>query len=95
MISGLLQQALPTLLPMQSVVMELGICPVASGEFDIHAIVEELTIPEYNGTDFDDILDSDRTDEDFSIGGQGLKPRERRIWRAGEACRLVVSDASC
>ncbi|CAD0058053.1 unnamed protein product [Aureobasidium pullulans] len=47
LISGTLQQCTPVLSPNSSVTLELGICPLISGEFDISALVEEVTLPTF------------------------------------------------
>ncbi|KAL1306457.1 hypothetical protein AAFC00_005155 [Neodothiora populina] len=100
-ISGLLQQVLPTISPRETVTVEVGLCPVVGGEFDIHALVEELVIPPHyehvaaaiNAEERAITSQSNDTHEDFSVSGQGLRPRDRRIWRAGEACKLFAVDA--
>lgn len=94
MVSGLLQQALPTIQPSESVTVEVGMCPLVSGDFDVHALVEELVLPDHERAEnrIRELreLHSAKV-EDFSAAGQGIKPNERRIWRSGEACRLIVS----
>lgn len=95
MISGLLQQRIPTIQPLQSVTVEVGICPVVAGAFDVNALVEELVIPSYESMESKKEIDGDdnELDEDFTDEGKGLKLKERRIWRAGETCKIIVCDA--
>jgi len=85
LISGTLQQCTPTLSPNSSVTLELGICPLVSGEFDISALVEEVTLPTFEVKEIGEV-----ETEDFEAGKEGLARKERRVWRGEEGCRIVV-----
>ncbi|KAI5245757.1 hypercellular protein-like protein HypA [Aureobasidium subglaciale] len=85
LISGTLQQGLPVLLPHSSATIELGICPLATGEFEISALVEEIALPVPGVKAIGEV-----ETEDFEAGKEGLARKERRIWRGEEACRIVV-----
>ncbi|THX94451.1 hypercellular protein-like protein HypA [Aureobasidium pullulans] len=85
LISGTLQQCTPTLSPNSSVTLELGICPLVSGEFDISALVEEVTLPTSEVKEIGEV-----ETEDFEAGKEGLARKERRVWRGEEGCRIVV-----
>ncbi|THX17514.1 hypercellular protein-like protein HypA [Aureobasidium pullulans] len=85
LISGTLQQCTPTLSPNSSVTLELGICPLVSGEFDISALVEEVTLPSFEVKEIGEV-----ETEDFEAGKEGLARKERRVWRGEEGCRIVV-----
>ncbi|THW44033.1 hypercellular protein-like protein HypA [Aureobasidium pullulans] len=67
LISGTLQQCTPTLSPNSSVTLELGICPLVSGEFDISALVEEVTLPTFEVKEIGEV-----ETEDFEAGKEGL-----------------------
>ncbi|TIA07386.1 hypercellular protein-like protein HypA [Aureobasidium pullulans] len=67
LISGTLQQCTPTLSPNSSVTLELGICPLVSGEFDISALVEEVTLPTFEVKEIGEV-----EIEDFEAGKEGL-----------------------
>jgi hypothetical protein len=85
LISGTLQQCTPILSPNSSVTLELGICPLVSGEFDISALVEEVTLPTFEVKEIGEV-----ETEDFEAGKEGLARKERRVWRGEEGCRIVV-----
>ncbi|THY13814.1 hypercellular protein-like protein HypA [Aureobasidium pullulans] len=85
LISGTLQQCTPVLSPNSSVTLELGICPLISGEFDISALVEEVTLPTFEVKEIGEV-----ETEDFEAGKEGLARKERRVWRGEEGCRIVV-----
>ncbi|THY35418.1 hypercellular protein-like protein HypA [Aureobasidium pullulans] len=85
LISGTLQQCTPILSPHSSVTLELGICPLVSGEFDISALVEEVTLPIFEVKEIGEV-----ETEDFEAGKEGLARKERRVWRGEEGCRIVV-----
>ncbi|THX66967.1 hypercellular protein-like protein HypA [Aureobasidium pullulans] len=85
LISGTLQQCTPILSPNSSVTLELGICPLVSGEFDISALVEEVTLPTFEDKEIGEV-----ETEDFEAGKEGLARKERRVWRGEEGCRIVV-----
>lgn len=85
LISGTLQQCTPVLSPNSSVTLELGICPLVSGEFDISALVEEVTLPTFEVKEIGEV-----ETEDFEAGKEGLARKERRVWRGEEGCRIVV-----
>lgn len=85
LISGTLQQCTPILSPNSSVTLELGICPLVSGEFDISALVEEVTLPTFEAKEIGEV-----ETEDFEAGKEGLARKERRVWRGEEGCRIVV-----
>ena len=85
LISGTLQQCTPILSPNSSVTLELGICPLISGEFDISALVEEVTLPTFEVKEIGEV-----ETEDFEAGKEGLARKERRVWRGEEGCRIVV-----
>lgn len=86
LISGTLQQCTPILSPNSSVTLELGICPLVSGEFDISALVEEVTLPIFEVKEIGEV-----ETEDFEAGKEGLARKERRVWRGEEGCRIVVA----
>ncbi|THX26158.1 hypercellular protein-like protein HypA [Aureobasidium pullulans] len=67
LISGTLQQCTPILSPNSSVTLELGICPLVSGEFDISALVEEVTLPTFEVKEIGEV-----ETEDFEAGKEGL-----------------------
>ncbi|THW39798.1 hypercellular protein-like protein HypA [Aureobasidium pullulans] len=67
LISGTLQQCTPVLSPNSSVTLELGICPLISGEFDISALVEEVTLPTFEVKEIGEV-----ETEDFEAGKEGL-----------------------
>ncbi|THW88283.1 hypercellular protein-like protein HypA [Aureobasidium pullulans] len=67
LISGTLQQCTPVLSPNSSVTLELGICPLVSGEFDISALVEEVTLPTFEVKEIGEV-----ETEDFEAGKEGL-----------------------
>ncbi|THX88578.1 hypercellular protein-like protein HypA [Aureobasidium pullulans] len=67
LISGTLQQCTPVLSPNSSVTLELGICPLVSGEFDISALVEEVTLPTFGVKEIGEV-----ETEDFEAGKEGL-----------------------
>ncbi|THX77038.1 hypercellular protein-like protein HypA [Aureobasidium pullulans] len=67
LISGTLQQCTPILSPNSSVTLELGICPLVSGEFDISALVEEVTLPSFEVKEIGEV-----ETEDFEAGKEGL-----------------------
>lgn len=85
LISGTLQQCTPILSPNSSVTLEVGICPLVSGEFDISALVEEVTLPTFEVKEIGEV-----ETEDFEAGKEGLARKERRVWRGEEGCRIVV-----
>lgn len=85
LISGTLQQCTPILSPNSSVTLELGICPLVSGEFDISALVEEVTLPTFEVKEIGEV-----ETEDFEAGKEGLARKDRRVWRGEEGCRIVV-----
>ncbi|TIA65637.1 hypercellular protein-like protein HypA [Aureobasidium pullulans] len=85
LISGTLQQCTPILSPNSSVTLELGICPLVSGGFDISALVEEVTLPTFEVKEIGEV-----ETEDFEAGKEGLARKERRVWRGEEGCRIVV-----
>lgn len=86
---GLLQQAMPTLEAEESVVLRVGVCALVAGEYVVHALVEELVVAEAEAVESEGITGMGL--EDFSAGGQGLKNRERRVWRATEGCKIIAS----
>ncbi|TIA48419.1 hypercellular protein-like protein HypA [Aureobasidium pullulans] len=67
LISGTLQQCTPILSPNSSVTLEVGICPLVSGEFDISALVEEVTLPTFEVKEIGEV-----ETEDFEAGKEGL-----------------------
>ncbi|THY69957.1 hypercellular protein-like protein HypA [Aureobasidium pullulans] len=85
LISGTLQQCTPILSPNSSVTLELGICPLVSGEFDISALVEEVTLPTFEVKEIGEV-----ETEDFEAGKEGLARKERRVWRGEEGCSIIV-----
>ncbi|TID19941.1 hypercellular protein-like protein HypA [Venturia nashicola] len=84
--SGLLQRRLPPLGPGETIQTELGICALASGEYEIGANVEEIKA-------------CDRTEKQDE-NGQGVASIPdlvagtlgRRTWTASEACRITAVE---
>jgi hypothetical protein len=81
--SGVLQRALPKLMPDQEYEMELPICALCTGEFIVSASVEEIQA----STDQNE-TDNKKADEDLD----DLARPGRRSWIAGQTCRLVAHD---
>ncbi|KAG9753006.1 Trs120-domain-containing protein, partial [Aureobasidium melanogenum] len=84
--SGVLQQRLPPLSPHGSVTVELGLCPLVSGEFEVGAMVEEIALSVPARKEIGEV-----ETEDFEAGKEGLARKERRVWRGEEACRIIVN----
>jgi hypothetical protein len=93
LVSGTLQQCLPLILAGGSVQVEVGICLLIKGEFEVSALVEEIVLA---GEDDDDGGGGGGgggvEHEDFEAGKEGLSRKERRVWKAEEVCRILVVD---
>ncbi|KAI4718933.1 hypercellular protein-like protein HypA [Aureobasidium sp. EXF-10727] len=86
LVSGVLQQCLPMLSPHSSVTVEVGICPLVHGEFEISAMVEEVALSVAQVREM-----GQAETEDFEAGKEGLARKERRVWRGEEPCRIIVT----
>jgi hypothetical protein len=77
--SGVLQQVLPKLAPQQSCSVELPICALCAGDFEVGATVEEVLSLE-SSISKEPVLDDLVADT------------HRRTWTAEETCRIVAVE---
>ena len=82
--SGLLQRTLPPIPPQGSVEVELSFFILVAGDYEIGATVDEIKATGMETR-------TEGKEDDF--GGRGLLQRERRTWRAADACCLHVIDS--
>ncbi|KAI9879664.1 MAG: hypothetical protein M1830_007771 [Pleopsidium flavum] len=90
---GLLQRALPLLQPDETTEVDLGICVLCSGEFEVGASVEEVRIwkPPPDAATSEGVALADTAANLF--GERLLEHTERRIWHAREGCSISARDA--
>jgi len=81
--TGLLQKGLPVIQPGGTIEEELGFCVLNSGEYQVSAVVEELQIEPRQDA---------KKNEDDKLHMRDYLARERRIWRAAEACSIRAVD---
>jgi hypothetical protein len=84
--SGVLQQALPPLKPESTNTIDLPVCALCAGEFEIKATVEEIS----SATDARDMALENKNREpilDDLVADTG-----RRTWTAEESCTIVALD---
>lgn len=86
---GLLQRALPLLQPGESMEVELGICVLCSGEFEVGATVEEVRVWKGHASEVKGGSEAAPT----FIEDHLLERTERRIWHAREGCVISAKDA--
>jgi len=91
---GLLQRALPLLKPDEITEVDLGICVLCRGEFEVGASVEEVRIwkPPPHEAKGEGVAMA-ITDTAAFIGDSVLKHTERRIWHARDGCLISAKDA--
>jgi trafficking protein particle complex subunit 9 len=82
--SGVLQHALPKMMPDQEYTVELPICALCSGEFVINASLEEIQA----FTDVDERKNNGADEDLDDLAGPGRRP-----WIVGQSCRIVARDA--
>jgi trafficking protein particle complex subunit 9 len=82
--SGVLQRPVPKLKPNQSYTLDLPICVLCAGEFEVTANVEEVQPSTEE-------LDHDSGDKNFPIDDleRGIG---RRAWIVGQTCRIVARN---
>ena len=87
---GLLQRALPLLKPDETIEVELGICVLCSGEFEVGATVEEVRLSKAAPDERKGMRERDAANfvEDYL-----LERTERRVWHAREGCLISARDA--
>lgn len=88
---GLLQRAIPLLGPDASVEVEVGICVLCSGEFDVGATVEEVRVWKADASEVKGGSES-ATATSF-VEDHLLERTERRVWHAREGCAISARDA--
>ncbi|KAI9741968.1 MAG: hypothetical protein M1834_000357 [Cirrosporium novae-zelandiae] len=88
--TGALQRALPVLGPGEETSIEMGVCALCKGEFEIGALAEEIRVMSE---------DERKRDERASTGMYGgvgeevMKgSRERRLWIARDPCVIIASE---
>ena len=85
---GVLQRALPLLQPDEHAEVELGICLLCSGEFEVGATVEEVRVWIPDASEVKGGSESAPLVEDYL-----LERNDRRIWHAREGCIICAKDA--
>ncbi|KAI9697980.1 MAG: hypothetical protein M1836_004333 [Candelina mexicana] len=90
--NGLLQRPLPLLAAGQTTEVDLGICLLCRGEFEVGASVEEVRLwrPPPEKTD----AEGGRATADTNVlfANKAIGERERRIWHAREGCMIIAKD---
>ena len=81
--TGLLQKGLPVIQSGETLEEDLGFCVLNSGDYQVNAVVEELQIVPQQGSN---------GNENDRLHMKEHLPRERRTWRAAEACALRAVD---
>ncbi len=91
--NGLLQRPLPLLEAGQTTEVDLGICVLCKGEFEVGASVEEIRLwkPPPESTNAEG--GRARADTHVLLANKGLGERERRIWYAREGCMVIAKDS--
>lgn len=91
---GLLQRALPLLPPDETTEVDVGICVLCEGEFEVGASVEEVRVWNPPQEEEKGERSSMTTDTPHLLGGDiSLAHTERRIWHAREGCLISAKDA--
>lgn len=86
---GVLQRALPLLQPGASTEVEVGICMLCSGEYEVGATVEEVRV--WKG-DASEVKGRSESAPSF-VEDHLLERTERRVWHAREGCVISARDA--
>ncbi|KAI9657003.1 MAG: hypothetical protein M1821_003169 [Bathelium mastoideum] len=89
--TGLLQRVLPPLAAGADCQVELGLCALCSGEFEIGASVEELQVLKDDGlvTGGGKGQGRARSGTD-SFNEDLIRDRSRRVWYASQPCRIIA-----
>lgn len=89
--SGVLQRVLPVLEGGQETNVDMGICVLSQGSYEVGAAVEEVRV--LVGEDGDGKKKEEEESEDLVLRGRKKGERERRVWYSGEACVVVSKDS--
>jgi hypothetical protein len=84
---GVLQRGMPLLRAGEKVSVELGVCVLCRGEFEVGASVEEGRLWESGAV-------QEGTTKGKSVRGEQEKATARRRWGAREGCVLIARDIS-
>ena len=87
---GLLQRALPLLGPDETTEVELGICVLCSGEYEVGGTVEEVRVWK---PDASEVKGGSESAAATFVEDRLLERTERRIWHAREGCVISARDA--
>ncbi|KAI9718916.1 MAG: hypothetical protein M1812_003800 [Candelaria pacifica] len=90
--NGLLQRPLPLLAAGQTTEVDLGICVLCKGEFEVSASIEEVRLWKPSLEKADAEGGRARADTNLLLANKGIGERERRIWHAREVCVIIARD---
>ncbi|KAL9097697.1 MAG: hypothetical protein Q9165_000023 [Trypethelium subeluteriae] len=93
--TGLLQQILPTLSAGTAMEVDLGLCALCVGDFEIGALVEETqNVQKVSPAEGEAHKGHGRRRSGMdAVGEESLKERGRRAWSAVEPCRIFAREA--
>ena len=87
--NGLLQRVLPVMGAKETRDVDIGICALSEGHFEIGAVVEEVKVLEASaGNDGSE----ERDVEDAVLKGWREGKRDRRVWYSDEPCVLIAKE---